>query len=137
MIEELKAELQKLEDSKAEAQPKIDELNKERNKELALVEQRYDALIANVSKDVDELEEKVYNDLIESFEKIVMHEFDAKRSTNIYRITKKLKAYTQFVSDLDMYPKELAEKLQQVVSQEITIEDVAYNVDKLKGKYLK
>lgn len=137
MIDELKSKLTELEEKKKESQPKIDELEEQRKNELDAINAQFDKMIADVSSEVTALEKDVFNQLIKSFEKAIMSEFDAKRSTSAYSVTDDIKKYRDFVATLDSYPEEFKNKLDQVLSQEITIEDIAYHIDTLTAKHLK
>lgn len=137
MIDEIKEKMAELKRRKDDAQPKIDKLEEQRKNEVGAINKQFDKMVEDVTADVTALEEEVYNDLIKSFEKAVMSEFDAKRSTSAYSVTQDLKNYKEFIAEVDGYPEELKEKIDQVADEVITIEDVAYHVEELMAKYLK
>ncbi|MCJ7651568.1 MAG: hypothetical protein MUP85_23420, partial [Candidatus Lokiarchaeota archaeon] len=87
MIQSIKEKLKTLEIRKSDASPRIRELEEKREEELAGVNKKYDHMIDDVSIEVNEFERSILNELIDSFVKIIMEEFDAKRSTSEYTLT--------------------------------------------------
>ncbi len=137
MIDELKSKLVKLDSMKTAVKPKIDELNAKKNEELQVINEKYDKLIAEKNTEVEKFEIEVYNDFINSFVTAVMEEFDAKRSVSEYSVTVKIKDFKIFIESVDVFPKELVEKLEPIVSGSQPIENLAYDIDNIKTKYLK
>ena len=73
-------------------------------------------------------------DLIDLFSKIIMDEFDEKRSTSEYSLTENFKEFRDKISEIEFFPKELVERLDKVIEGD-PIENIAYNLEKIKKKY--
>ena len=134
MIEELKSKLKELELKKNELQPKIDEIEAKRAEELQEVNKKYDHMVSDVNIEVQDFKNKIMNEIIDLFSKVVMDEFDAKRSTSDYMVTDKLKDFRESVLELELFPKELIERLNKVIDGD-PIENVAYDLEKIEAKY--
>jgi hypothetical protein len=137
MIDQLKKKLEELEIKKAEVQPKIEELNAKKEEEIEALNQKYYHLTSEVNIDVENFEREIYNDFIISYVDCVMEEFDAKRSISDYTVTDTFKEYREDIATVDIFPKELIEKMDKVISGEAQIESIAYYIDDIKAKYLK
>ena len=137
MIDKLKAKLSELDSKKTAVKPKIDEINKQKEEEIQVIKDKYDQQIAEVNAEIDKFEVEVYNDLINSYVTAVMDEFDAKRSVSEYSVTNKIKDYKIFIESVEIFPKELVEKLEPITSGKEPIENLAYDIDNIKTKYLK
>ena len=136
MINDLKSKLQELDSKKTNIKPKIDELNAKKDEEIQAIKDNYDKMISEANAEVIDFEKTVYNDLIESFMKSVMNEFDAKRSMSEYKVTNQIKDYLDFIKTVDLVPKDLTERLEKIVGGD-PIENLAYDIDKIKEKYIK
>ena len=134
MIDELKSKLEELELKKSELQPKIDEIEAKRDEELQEINKKYDHMVSDVNIEVQDFKNKITNKIIDLFLKVVMDEFDAKRSTSDYMVTDKFKDFRESVLELEMFPKELIEKLDKVIDGD-PIENVAYDLEKIEAKY--
>ena len=134
MIEELKSKLKELELNKSELQPKIDEIETKRAEELQEVNKKYDHMVSDVNIEVQDLKNKIMNDIIDLFSKVVMDEFDAKRSTSDYMVTDNFKDFRESVLELELFPKELIERLDKVIEGD-PIENIAYDLEKIEAKY--
>ncbi len=134
MIEELKSKLKELELKKSELQPKIDEIETKRAEELQEVNKKYDHMVADVNIEVQDFKNKIMNEIIDLFSKVVMDEFDAKRSTSDYMVTDRLKDFRESVLELELFPKELIERLDKVIDGD-PIENIAYDLEKIEAKY--
>ncbi len=134
MIEELKSKLKELELKKSELQPKIDEIEAKRAEELQEVNKKFDHMVADVNIEVQDFKNKIMNEIIDLFSKVVMDEFDAKRSTSDYMVTDKLKDFRESVLELELFPKDLIERLDKVIDGD-PIENVAYDLEKIEAKY--
>jgi len=134
MIISIKAKLKELEIRKSDASPRIRELEEKRAEELAEINKKYDHMIDDVSIEVTEFERSIMNDLIDSFVKIIMDEFDAKRSTSEYILTDQFRTFRQEMSEISIFPKELIERMDKVIEGD-PIENVAYDIEKIEGKY--
>ena len=136
MIDQLKSKMEELELKKQEVKPKIDKLNAEREEELLSVNNKFDKLITEVNSEVNKFENDVNNDLIDSFINSVMDEFDTKRSISDYVITDKIKKYRDFIKTVEMFPKELVDRLDKLIDGD-PIENIAYEIENIKNKYMK
>ncbi len=134
MIEELKSKLKELELKKSKLQPKIDEIEAKRAEELQEVNKKFDHMVADVNIEVQDFKNKIMNEIIDLFSKVVMDEFDAKRSTSDYMVTDKLKDFRESVLELELFPKDLIERLDKVIDGD-PIENVAYDLEKIEAKY--
>jgi hypothetical protein len=136
MIEQLKLKIQELETKKQELQPKIDKIEEKKAEEIQEINKKYDHLIQDANIEVIEFEKKITDDLIDLFSKAVMDEFEAKRSTSEYSLTDNFKGFRDSVSNIEFFPKELVERLDKVIDGDL-IENVAYDLEKIKTKYKK
>ncbi len=136
MINKFKSKLEELEQRKKEVQPKIEELNIKKEEEIAEVNKKYDHLIYEINYEGEKFENGINNEMIDSFVKIVMKEFDAKRSTSEYIITDEFKEYKDSMAQFKMFPKELIDKLHQVINGN-PIENIAYDLEKIEKNYKK
>jgi hypothetical protein len=134
MIEQLKSELNDLDQKKQELVPKIKEIEKERAEELAEINNKYDHMIADANIEVAQFEHKIMNELIDLFSKTIMSEFDQKRSTSEYVLTDNFKDYRDSFAEIAMFPKELIDRMDKVINGD-PIENIAYNLDKIEQKY--
>ncbi len=134
MIDELKEKLLNLSLKKQEVKPAINKLNAERERKIKEINIHYDQLISEVGGDFEKLEQEIYKELIDSFEKVVLAEFDAKRSTSAYSVSSTFKEYRNKVASVGMFPKELVQHLDKVING-MKIEDIVYNIDEILGKY--
>ncbi len=136
MIDKLKLKFDEFNSKKAEVQPKIDEIEIKQKNEIKLVEERYEKLKSEITSEINSMEKELNDMLIDSFEKIIMFEFDAKRSVSEYSITKEIKVYLDFVKNIgDSYPQELVEYLNKLINTECSIEDIAYKIDSIMAKF--
>ena len=134
MIEELKSKLRELELKRSELQPKIDEIEAKRAEELQEVNKKYDHMVSDINIEVQDFKNKIMNEIIDMFLKVVMDEFDAKRSTSDYMVTDKFKDFRESVLELELFPKELIERLDKVIDGD-PIENIAYDLEKIEAKY--
>ncbi len=136
MIDKLKSKLKELVSRKKEMQPKLDDINSKREIELQNVNKKFDHMVYDINYNIQKIEDEFYNDLIRSFVEIVTQEFDAKRSTGIYEITDNFKTYRKLIAEFDMFPKDLIQKMHEVINGE-PIEDIVYELDDIQKKYMK
>lgn len=136
MIEQLKSKLKELADRKKKLQPKLDEISTKREEEIQVVNTKYDHLLYDLNYNVQKIVDEFYNDLIKSFVEIVSREFDAKRSQEIYEVTKEFKTYRKLIPEFEMFPKELIQKLHDVINGH-PIEEIVYELEEIEKKYLK
>ena len=136
MIEQLKAKLKELDAKKQELQPKINKIEEKRAEEMQEINKKYDHIIQDANIEVIEFEQKIMNDLIDLFSKVIMDEFDEKRSTSEYSLSENFKEFKDKISEIEFFPKELVEKLDKVINGG-PIENVAYELDKIETEYKK
>jgi DNA repair exonuclease SbcCD ATPase subunit len=136
MIQNIKKNLEELKERQAQLNPKIQKIKDKRDEEIAELKESYEKKIAGITSELDGFKKKLSNDLINSFEKAVMKEFEAKRSTSEYSLTETFKDYRDFVAGVDMFPEDLVSELDKVISGENSIEDIAYNLEDIKKEYL-
>jgi len=134
MTEEIKAKLAKLKKMKSDTNPKILELNEKRAEEIAEVNKKYDHLVEDVSIEVGNFEKRITGELIDLFINMTMKEFDAKRSTSEYTLTEKFRIFRDNMAELDLFPKELIDKMDKVIAGE-PIDNLAYDIDKIEKRY--
>ncbi|MFX0032819.1 MAG: hypothetical protein ACFE8E_05495 [Candidatus Hodarchaeota archaeon] len=133
-IKDIKSKLEELERKKDQVKPKIDKIEEERQTALVEVNKKYDHMIDDIKQGVIQLEGQIKNSMIDIFEKLIMNEFDAKRSTSDYVLTDNFKEFRDEVLELEMFPKELVEQLDKVIDGE-PIENIAYNLEKIKDQF--
>ena len=136
MSDPLKSKLKDLDTKKKELQPKIDEINAKREEEIQKINKKYDHMIYDINYTAQLLEIEFYNDLIKSYIKIVTREFDRKRSSDIYEVSNEFKDYKESIAEFDMFPKELINRMHKVINGD-PIEDIIYDLEKIKKKYLR
>ena len=136
MDEQMKHKLKELEIKKKELQPKIDEINAKREEELQKVNKKYDHMIDDINYTAQQLENEFYNDLIKTYVEIVTREFDRKRSSDVYEISRDFKDYKESIAEFEMFPKELISSIHKVINGD-PIENIMYDLDKIQKKYLK
>ena len=136
MTNHLDSKLEELDLRKKALKPKIDEINMEREKEIQDVNKKYDHMIFEVNYEVQQFENSIYNELIESFGNVVSRELEIKRSNSLYSVSDQLKEYRENIAKFKIFPKELIEKLDKVIDGN-PIEDIIYILDDIKKKYLK
>jgi predicted Zn-dependent protease with MMP-like domain len=136
MIEQLKSKLKELEIKKQEIQPKIDKIEQKKAEEIQELNKRYDHLIQDVNIEVEDFEQNIMNDIIDLFSKVVMNEFDTKRSTSEYMVTENFKEFREKVSEIELFPRTLIERLDEVIDGGL-IENIAYDLEKIETEYKK
>jgi len=136
MIHQLNSKLEELKLRKKAIKPKIDEINSKREEEIQAVNKKYDHMIYDINYELQKIENSIYNEMIESFIRVVSIELDVKRSTSLYSVTDEFKEYREKIARLEIFPKELLDKLHQVINGE-PIEKIIYELEDIKKKYLK
>ena len=134
MIEQLKSKIEELELKKQELNPKLEEIEKQRADEIAEIDKKYDHMIADAKIEVTGYEQKIMNDMIDIFSKVIMDEFDLKRSTSEYRLSDNFKEFRDDISKIKFFPKELVDILDKVIDGDL-IENVAYDLEKIEKKF--
>ncbi|MFX0177260.1 MAG: hypothetical protein ACFE85_13660 [Candidatus Hodarchaeota archaeon] len=136
MIEQIKSKLEELEFKKKQMKPKIDEIEGKRAEEIATVNKKYDHMVYDVNIEVETYETKIINELIELFIRVVMDEFDAKRTISDYVTTEKFIEFREHISGIEIFPKELITRLDKIIDGE-PIESLAYDIEKIEKEYKK
>jgi DNA repair exonuclease SbcCD ATPase subunit len=136
MINHLITKLEELEQRKKALEPKFEEINSQREKEIQSVNTKYDHIIADINYEIKQIENSIYNEMIESFANIISRELEVKRSNSLYSVSEEFKEYRESISKLTLFPKELIKKLDKVINGS-PIEDIIYILDDIKTKYLK
>jgi hypothetical protein len=134
MIDQIKSKIEELERKKQQLKPKIDEIEQKRTEQIAEVNKKYDHMVYEVSIEVENYEKKIMNDIIDLFLKVVMEEFDSKRSISDYMITENFKEFRERVNEIDLFPKELITRLDKVLDGD-PIENLAYDLEKIEREY--
>ena len=134
MIEQLEAKLKELEIKKQKLQPKIDEIGAKKAEEIQELNRKYDHMIQDANSEVEEYEQIIMNGIIDLFSKVVMDEFDAKRSTSEYMVTENFKEFRNGVSKIDLFPRDLIDRLDNVIEGGL-IENIAYDIEKIEAKF--
>jgi predicted Zn-dependent protease with MMP-like domain len=136
MIEQLKSKLKELEIKKQEIQPKIDKIEEKKAEEIQELNKKFDHMIQDVNIEVEDFEQNIMNEIIDLFSKVVMSEFDTKRSTSEYIVTENFKEFREKVAEIELFPRDLIERLDEVIEGGL-IENVAYDLEKIESKYKK
>jgi len=136
MTNHLDSKLEELELRKKTLKPKIDEINVKREKEIQDVNKKYDHMVFDVNYEIQQFENNIYNEVIESFSKVLSRELEIKRSNSLYSVSDQFKEYREDIAKFEIFPKDLIEKLDKVIGGS-PIEDIIYKLDDIKKKYLK
>jgi hypothetical protein len=134
MIEQLKSKLKELEIKKQELQPKIDKIEEKKAEEIQELNKKYDHMFQDANIEVEDFEQKIKNDIIDLFSKVVMDEFDTKRNTSEYMVTVNFKEFREKVSEIELFPRDLIERLDKVIEGGL-IENIAYDLEKIETEY--
>ncbi|MCK4383690.1 MAG: DUF3086 domain-containing protein [Candidatus Lokiarchaeota archaeon] len=134
MIEQLKSKLKELEIKKQELQPKIDKIEEKKAEEIQELNKKYDHMFQDANIEVKDFEQKIMNDIIDLFSKVVMDEFDTKRNTSEYMVTVNFKEFREKVSEIELFPRDLIERLDKVIEGGL-IENIAYDLEKIETEY--
>jgi hypothetical protein len=135
MTNHLESKLEELELKKKALQPKIDEINAKREKEIQDVNKKHDHMIYEVNYEIQQFQNRIYNELIESFSNVVTKELEIKRSNSLYSVSDQFKEFRNSSAKFEIFPKELIKKLDKVINGN-PIEEVIYILDDIKKKYL-
>jgi hypothetical protein len=134
MIEQLKSKLKELEIKKQELQPKIDKIEEKKAEEIQELNKKYDHMFQDANIEVEDFEQKIMNDIIDLFSKVVMDEFDTKRNTSEYMVTVNFKEFREKASEIELFPRDLIERLDKVIEGGL-IENIAYDLEKIETEY--
>lgn len=133
-VKDIKSKLEELERKKHQIKPKIEEIEKERTDEINELNKKYDHIIDDIKQEVTQFEDKIMHDMIQIFERVILDEFDAKRSTSEYTLTNNFKEFREEVSEINIFPKELVDRLDKVINGD-PIEKIAYDLEKIKDQF--
>jgi len=136
MINQLKSKLEELEIKKNAIKPEIDEINLKREEEIQTVNKKYDHMVYELNYEIKKFEDKIYNEIIQSFVDITSRELDIKRSTDLYSVSDEFKEYREKIAIFESFPEELVEKLHRVVNGD-PIENIIYELEDIKEKYFR
>ena len=98
------------------------------------LKRKFDHMILDANSEVVDFVQKIMNEVIDLFLKVVMDEFDAKRSTSEYMVTDNFKDFRNGVSKIGLFPRDLIDRLDNVIEGGL-IENIAYDIEKIEAKY--
>ena len=136
MINQLKSKVEELEIKKNDIKPEIDRINLKRDKEIQTVNKKYDHMVYELNYEIQKFENKIHNEIIQSFVDISSRELDIKRSTDLYSVSDEFKEYREKIAKFESFPEELVEKLHRVVNGD-PIENIIYELEDIKEKYFR
>ncbi|MHA1296078.1 MAG: hypothetical protein ACTSRH_04670 [Promethearchaeota archaeon] len=134
MLEDIKSKIEELKAKEEELEPRLKEIEVEREKELAEVNKKYDHIVEDAKSEVQNLKDKIMNELVDAYIKAILDEFDTKRSVSEYSLTERFKQFKDEIAEIEMFPHELVEKLEKVIEGE-PIDSLAYEIDKIEKQY--
>jgi hypothetical protein len=135
--EEVKKKLQTIEQMKEESSKRLSILETKKQRQIREIENRFIKLEEEVINPVEHFEIQVFNGLIHSFEDLIMNEIDIKRANCEYCLSEEVEKFRNNMISIDIFPKELIARLDQVISGKKTIEDVAFKLEDIREKYIK
>ncbi|MBD3213921.1 MAG: hypothetical protein GF311_15025 [Candidatus Lokiarchaeota archaeon] len=135
MAEQILSKIEELRKLEQEIEPKIKELEEKRDNEIGEINKKYDRKISDVSNEVETFKKDLMDTIYQSFEQAVMNEFDSKRSTSEYSVTSQIKEYRDSMNEVDLFPDQLIEKLDKIIVEEEPIENLAYDLEKIKTQF--
>jgi len=106
MIEQLKSKLKELEIKKQELQPKIDKIEEKKAEEIQELNKKYDHMFQDANI----------------------------RNTSEYMVTVNFKEFREKVSEIELFPRDLIERLDKVIEGGL-IENIAYDLEKIETEY--
>ncbi len=136
MINQLKSKVEELEIKKNDIKPEIDRINLKRDEEIQTVNKKYDHMVYELNYEIQKFENKIFNEIIQSFVDISSRELDIKRSTDLYSVSDEFKEYREKIARFESFPEELVEKLHRVVNGD-PIENIIYELEDIKQKYFR
>jgi len=136
MINQLKSKVEELEIKKNDIKPEIDRINLKRDEEIQTVNKKYDHMVYELNYEIQKFENKIHNEIIQSFVDISSRELDIKRSTDLYSVSDEFKEYREKIARFESFPEELVEKLHRVVNGD-PIENIIYELEDIKEKYFR
>ncbi len=136
MINQLKSKVEELEIKKNDIKPEIDRINLKRDEEIQTVNKKYDHMVYELNYEIQNFENKIFNEIIQSFVDISSRELDIKRSTDLYSVSDEFKEYREKIARFESFPEELVKKLHLVVNGD-PIENIIYELEDIKEKYFR
>ncbi|TFG19698.1 MAG: hypothetical protein EU530_05445 [Promethearchaeota archaeon] len=136
-VNALKTKLQEIEIMREESSKRLRILETKKQRQIREIENRFFKLEEEVVNPITNFEIQVYNGLIDSFEDLVLQEIDKKRSDCEYCLSDEVNTYRNQLVQVEIFPKELIARLDQVLAGKKTMEDIAYKLGDIKEKYIK
>ncbi len=133
----VRKKIQEIEKMREESQKRLSILETKKRRQIKEIENRFIRLEEEVVNPIESFEIQVYNGLITSFEELVLNEIDKKRSDCEYCLSDEVQKYRTNMISVEIFPKELIARLDQVLAGKKTIEDIAYKLPEIKEKYIK
>ena len=135
--DEVKTKLQEIKRLKVESDKRLSILETKKKRQIREIENRFIKLEEDTINPVDTFEIQIYNGLIQSFEELVVKEIDKKRSDCEYCLSEEVEVFRNQMISVDIFPKELIARLDQVLNGKKTMEDIAFKMDEIKDMYIK
>ncbi len=135
--EEVKTKLHEIEHMREESAKRLRILETKKQRQIREIENRFVKLEQETLNPVEIFEIQVYNGLIQNFEELVLKEIDLKRTDCEYCLSDEVKTFRNTMVQVEIFPKELIARLDQVIDGKKTIDDIAFKLDDIKEKYLK
>ena len=135
--EDVVKNLQAIEHMKEESSKRLRILETKKQRQIREIENRFVKLEEEVINPVEHFEIQVFNNLINSFEELVLKEIDVKRADCEYCLSEEVEKYRNNMISIEIFPKELIARLDQVLTGKKTIEDVAFKLGDIREKYIK
>lgn len=133
----MKNQLQEIEHLREQSHKRLDILTTKKQRQIKEIENRFKKLEEDTLNPVESFEIQVYNGLIQKFEDMVLHEIDVKRSDCEYCLSEEVENFRNVMVQVEIFPKELIARLDQVIEGKKSIDDVAFKLPDIKEKYMK
>ena len=134
---DVKKNLQTIEHMKEESTKRLNILETKKQRQIREIENRFVKLEEDVLNPVEIFEIQVYNGLIHSFEDMILKEIDVKRADCEYCLSDEVEKFRNTMVQVEIFPKELIARLDQVIGGKKTIEDVAFKLEDIRDKFIK
>ena len=134
---DVKNQLLEIEHLREESEKRLRILETKKQRQIREIENRFQKLEQEAVNPLESFEIQVYNGLIEEFEEMVLHEIDVKRSDSEYNLSDEVENFRNVMVQVEIFPKELIARLDQVITGKKTIDDVAFKLPEIKEKYIK
>ena len=133
----VKNQLLEIEHLREESEKRLRILETKKQRQIREIENRFIKLEQEAVNPLEHFEIQVYNGLIESFEDMILKEIDIKRSDCEYCLSNEVENFRNTMVQVEIFPKELIARLDQVISGKKNIEDVAFKLEEIREKYIK